>query len=713
LTTTFFDRFGIKVTHSSIFHPQSNSVERFHRSLKRLLRALCTETKSEWERHLPSALLALRNVTHESTGFSPAELIHGKNLRTPETLLFEQWAREPIDNDVVNDYVFNLLNRLQRCQQLATETETNKKIKRKTYYDKGSVKREFKVGDRVLVLATHRPNKLAVTWIGPGTIEKQLSETNYTVKMPGKTERIQVYHVNLLKPYHQRAECINVVNCENVVKETKDSELDIHYPVSNPNIFDFREIVRDSDLVEKCTPEQIEELQNLLKSHGKLFSNDPGRTHLVEHDIDLISDKPVRSKPYRTSPRQNEILKREIKRMLDLKIIEIGESDYTSAMILVESQGKDPRPCVDYRRLNSIIRTEYYPLPNMDDRIERVSAAKYITVIDLTKGYWQIPLSPKAQRLAAFVTTFGTYRPLVLPFGLVNAPYCFSKFMAQLLQGCDEFSVPYLDDVAIFSETWDEHMKHLDTVLRKIASARLTIKPAKCKFAQSCVKYLGHMVGNGQRTPTEAKIQAVIDFQTPRDKTQIRQFLGLSGYYARYIQNYAIIAEPLTRSLKGKNRKEEIEWTDECERAFTELKQKLTEKPVLYAPDFTKEFILQTDASDKGVGVIMAQKGSDNTDHPILYLSRKFTTTEQKFGTTEKECAGIIYAIKKLRHYLDGQKFIIETDHNPLVFLKTNSGQNPRLMRWALALQPSNYQIIHRAGKDIGYADCLSRMLPN
>jgi hypothetical protein len=711
LTSTFFEKFGIKISHSSIYHPQSNPVERFHRTLKRLLKVMCTEQGRSWEMYLPSVLLALRTVRHNTTGFSPSELVHGLNLRTPEALLYEQWANPNPEKDIVTEYVLELINRLRKCQQLASQNEGEEKSKRKGYYDKGAVNRNFKEGDKVLVLASCKPSKMSVKWIGPGEIRKKLSETNYLVNIPGKREPEKVYHVNLLKPYFKRAECVNVLITEPTNSDLAESELDIIYPEASPDVYDFQDIMRDSELRNRCTSEQIEELGKLLRSHKNLFSNDPGRTHLIEHDIELISDKPIRSKPYRTSPRQTEIIKSEIKRMLSLGIIEIAESDYTSPVTLVENPNRDPRLCCDYRKLNSVIKTQFYPLPNMDERVEKVSAAKYISVIDLTKGYWQIPLSPRAQRYAAFVTTFGTYRPLVLPFGLVNAPYCFSKFMAQLLQGCDDFSVPYLDDVAIFSETWEEHLKHLDIVLRRIESAKLTIKPAKCRFAQECVKYLGHMVGGGRRTPTEAKIQAVVEFPTPRNKTQIRQFLGMSGYYARYIPNYAVIAEPLTRALKGKNRKEDVEWTEECDRAFKELKAKLTGKPVLYSPDFSKQFILQTDASDKGIGVVMAQKGPDNEDHPILYLSRKFTKTEQKFCTTEKECAGIIFAIKKLRHYLDGQKFTIETDHNPLVFLKTNSGQNPRLMRWALALQPFNYKIVHRAGKDIGHADCLSRML--
>ncbi|GFX01697.1 hypothetical protein TNCV_4279771 [Trichonephila clavipes] len=251
-----------------------------------------------------------------------------------------------------------------------------------------------------------------------------------------------------------------------------------------------------------------------------MFSNNPGLTNLVEHEIQLVSDQPVRTKPYRMSHRQNEILKNEINRMLKLGIIEVGESDYMSPMILVEIAGKEPRPCIDYRKLNGIIRTEYFPLPNIEERVEKVSAAKFITVFDLSKGYWQIPLSKTAQRYAAFCTSFGTYRPLRMSFGLKNAPYFFSKLMAELLNGLEDFVVPYLDDIAIFSDTWESHIKHMETVLQRIKRAKLTIKPSKCKFAQQNVKFLGHIVGQGFRTPSEIKVQAVLEFPTPRTKTK-------------------------------------------------------------------------------------------------------------------------------------------------------------------------------------------------
>ncbi|GFU92223.1 retrovirus-related Pol polyprotein from transposon 297 [Trichonephila clavipes] len=626
------------------------------------------------DKHLPSILLALRTVSHESTGYTPSELVHGKNLRTPETLVMEHWMEPEEEGDLVTEYMFKLINRLKRCQEVAINKMEEMQVKRKTWYDKNAVKREFKDGDLVLVLATSRTNKLAVQWIGPGTILNKISETNYLVEIPGRRETSQIYHINMLKPYYKRPEHVNA------------SELNKH--------------LRDK---------QMDRLRELLSKYSKCFSNNPGLTNLVEHEIQLVSDQPVRTKPYRMSHRQNEILKNEINRMLKLGIIEVGKSDYMSPMILVEIAGKEPRPCIDYRKLNGIIRTEYFPLPNIEERVEKVSAAKFITVLDLSKGYWQIPLSKTAQRYAAFCTSFGTYRPLRMSFGLKNAPYFFSKFMAELLNGLEDFVVPYLDDIAIFSDTWESHIKHMETVLQRIKRAKLTIKPSKCKFAQQNVKFLGHIVDQGFRTPSEIKVQAVLEFPTPRTKTQIRAFLGLAGYYQKYINLFSVIAAPLTDALKGRAKKGEITWTTKCENAFRELKGKLIDKPVLYAPNFEREFIVQTDASNAGMGAVLTQLNEQGEEHPILYLSKKFSEVEKRYCTTEKKCASIVFAIKRLHYYLDGNSFLVMTDHNPLVWLNRNVSSNPRLMRWALALQPYNFRIVHRSGRSHKNADSLSR----
>ncbi|GFW81770.1 retrovirus-related Pol polyprotein from transposon 297 [Trichonephila clavipes] len=335
----------------------------------------------------------------------------------------------------------------------------------------------------------------------------------------------------MLKPYYKRPEHVNVIINDEMQNSLADQELEIPYLENNSLVYDFEDVIQASELNKHLHDKQMDRLRELLNKYSKCFSNNLGLTNLVEHEIQLVSDQPVRTKPYRMSHRQNEILRNEINRMLKLGIIEVGESDYMSPMILVEVTGKEPRPCIDYRKLNGIIRTEYFPLPNIEERVEKVSAAKFITVLDLSKGYWQIPLSKTAERYAAYCTSFGTYRPLRMSFGLKNAPYFFSKLMAELLNGLEDFVVPYLDDIAIFSDTWESHIKHMETVLQRIKRAKLTIKPSKCKFVQQNVKFLGHIVGQGFRTPSEIKVQAVLEFPTPRTKTQIRAFLGLAGYY--------------------------------------------------------------------------------------------------------------------------------------------------------------------------------------
>ncbi|GFS48639.1 retrovirus-related Pol polyprotein from transposon 17.6 [Trichonephila inaurata madagascariensis] len=234
-----------------------------------------------------------------------------------------------------------------------------------------------------------------------------------------------------------------------------------------------------------------------------------------------------------------------------VKELSVQDLITTSPMVFVEEQhkmeapGKEARPCIDYRRLNKITRTKFFPLPNIEELIEKVSA-KYISVLDLTRGYWQIPLSKNAQRYAAFVTNFGTFKPLRLPFGLKNAPYDFSRLMASILKDCEEYAVPYLDNVAIFSQTWEDHLKHLDDIFLRLSQ--------------------------GLRTPGELKVQVVKDFPIPTKKTQVRAFLGLAGYYRRYIPEFSVIAAPLTDLLKDRNRKSTFDWNSSCQNAFEELK---------------------------------------------------------------------------------------------------------------------------------------------
>ncbi|GFU19761.1 retrovirus-related Pol polyprotein from transposon 412 [Trichonephila clavipes] len=353
LTTTFFNKFGIKVTRSSVSHPQSNAVERVHRTIKRVIKALCVESGEDWEGVLPLALFSLRTVAHESTGFSPTELVMGKNLRTPQTLVDEEWMEEGNTSQSVVEYILQLNNRLKRCQDIAITRMKECQLKRKTWYDRDVVERKFVEGDLVMVLVTSKQSKLEVNWIGPGKVLSRISDTNYVIDLPGRRDRSTIYHVNLLKPYHRRRLVVEEVS------DDIEGDAEIPYPDKQCMKFDYHEILRESQLQLKLSPSQIDELKQVITKNKDVFSPDPGTTHLMRMDIELISDKPIKTKPYRMSPRQINILREEIKRLLELGVIEIGQSDYTSPLILVESPNKDPRPCVDYRRLNEITRVEF------------------------------------------------------------------------------------------------------------------------------------------------------------------------------------------------------------------------------------------------------------------------------------------------------------------------------------------------------------------
>ncbi|XP_064465312.1 uncharacterized protein LOC135376767 [Ornithodoros turicata] len=587
----------------------SNSVEKWHSVLKRVLRALCFEHKMEWDLCLPAALFALRTAPHEATGFAPAELVYGRNLRSPLRMVRELWEDQGVYKTVV-EYVLNLLNRMGATQDIVEHQLREAQTRAKKYYDRNARLRRFRVGDRVMILRPCRQNRLQVQREGPVEVVTVLSDTNYAVRMNGRRKELRVYHCNLMKPYRERQAIVSMAlgSSDEICAEMPLSIGEI----SSTTVDRVVNVAVDSSQVNE---KQLNELRDLLGRFQDVFSDKPGRTSLVSHDIEVESQDAVKCKPYRLSMNEKDILKKEIDKMIELGVIEEGTSDYTSPIILVRAPGKDPRPCVDYRKLNAVTKDLIYPIPNIEERIETVSRAKYISAFHLIRGYWQVPLTETASRYAAFVTPFGTYLPKVMSFGLKNAPFCFSRLMDHVLQGLDTFALPYLDDVAVFSNTWEDHLEHLKTVLQRFRDAGLTVKAEKCQLARGSISYLGHVVGQGARRPADAKIAAVRDFPQPPTKKDIRSFLGLTGYYQRYINRYSEIAAPLTDALR-KRAPERVEWDKAREDSFRCLKNALTTEPVLRAPDYHREFLIQCDAtaSNRGLGVVLSQFVSSSKD---------------------------------------------------------------------------------------------------
>ncbi|CAM4476055.1 unnamed protein product [Lepidochelys olivacea] len=453
---------------------------------------------------------------------------------------------------------------------------------------------------------------------------------------------------------------------------------------------------------------QRQQIQELCTSYAPTFSATPGLTERAYHSIDTGNAHPIRVHPYRVSPQAKTAIEREIQDMLQMGVIRPSESAWASPVVLVPKPDGEIRFCVDYRKLNAVTRPDNYPMPRTDELLEKLGRAQFISTLDLTKGYWQVPLDESAKERSAFITHLGLYEFNVLPFGLRNAPATFQRLVDGLLAGLGEYAVAYLDDVAIFSDSWADHLEHLQKVLERIREAGLTVKAKKCQIGLNRVTYLGHQVGQETISPLQAKVDAIQKWPVPKSKKQVQSFLGLAGYYRRFVPHYSQIAAPLT-DLTKKKQPNAVQWTRKCQKAFNKLKATLMSDPVLRAPDFDKPFLVTTDASERGVGAVLMQKGPDQEFHPVVFLSKKLSERESNWSVTEKECYAIVYALEKLRPYVWGRRFHLQTDHAALKWLHTVKETNKKLLRWSLALQDFDFDIQHISGASNKVADALSR----
>ena len=365
------------------------------------------------------------------------------------------------------------------------------------------------------------------------------------------------------------------------------------------------------------------------------------------------------------------------------------------------------RMCVEYRKLNSITTNDPYPLPNIEQLIANLGNSSYITTLDLTKGYHQVPVKKDQIEKTAFITPYGKYEYLTMPFGLVTAPSTFQRLMDRILQGLHGFAVAYLDDILFHSSMWEEHLEHLIIVFDKLREAGLTVKETKCTFGEATCVYLGYVVGSRTVKPMQGKVSAIREFSRPRTKREVRSFLGLCGYY-RNINNFLTVATPLS-GLTRKHAPNQVVWGESCQEAFQHLKRTLTVAPVLVTPDWSKTFILQTDASAYGLGYVLNQLHSQGEEHPIAFASKKLLASERNYSAIEREALAIVKGVQHFRTYLEGNPFTIQTDHNPLTHLNNLKDSHGRLARWALALQPYLFKVEHRSGRANLNADGLSR----
>ena len=705
LLAEVYNLLKVKPIRTSPYHPETDGlVERFNGTLKAMLRKAATEEGKDWDKVLPYLLFAYREVPQASTGFSPFELVYGRKVRGPLDIVKEAWKARKRSTESVVSYVMDMHEKLSKMSELVKKNLEDSQRQQKYWYDRNTKNRSFQEGDSVLILLPSTTNKLLASWLGPYPITRRVSDVTYEVDLVDKKRRKRILHVNMLKKWYGREAAVPV----NYISEdtANDGAIEEEIPLwegGKPTNSKFEDRINISLETSKKS-----ELLFLLGEFSDVMCSVPGKTNIAVHHIHTGTGRPIRLPAYRLPHAFRDQVKKELGEMLEAGIIEHSSSEWSFPMVVVRKKDGSLRICVDYRRLNAITRVDSYPMPRIDELIERLGKARFVTTIDLTKGYWQVPVAVEDRPKTAFATPFGLWQFITMPFGLQGAPSTFQRMMDHLLSGMEDYAAAYFDDVVVFSLDWSQHLQHLRAVLTRLRGARLTIKATKCQFAMYECVYLGHIVGGGAVRPESSKVEAIQRFPIPTNKKEIRQFLGLAGYYRRFIEGFASVALPLT-DMTRKFAPVKIKWTEEGLEAFKSLKEKISTYPVLMCPDFTRPFLLQTDASDRGIGAVLSQEDEKGDEHPIAFASRKLLPNEERYATVEKECLAIRWGTHIFRTYLLGNAFVIQTDHRALEWLDRFKENNGRLTRWSLALQPFQYSIKYRPGTSNANADALSR----
>ena len=458
------------------------------------------------------------------------------------------------------------------------------------------------------------------------------------------------------------------------------------------------------------TSEQQEDLHKLLEEYQDVFSKqgDPiSSTSMVEHEIHTTG-RPIKQPFRRQNPIIREIEQQQVKEMLRDGVIRPSSSPWASPVVMVKKKDGSMRFCVDFRQMNDATIKDAHPLPRIDDTLESLYGAQYFTTLDLKSGYWQVPITEEDKEKTAFRTSSGQlYEFNQLPFGLCNTPATFSRLMDRTLAGLAwNICLYYLDDIIVFSATWAEHLQRLKAVFERLRRANLKLGAKKCTLAAREVSFLGYKVTPDGLEPEPRLMEAISKLPPPINVAEVRSFLGLVGYYRRFVEKFFDKAAPLNALLR---REQAWKWTEDCQEAFETLKGEIAARPVSAYPDFSKPFRLYTDASNIGLGAILAQK-QQGKEKIICCASRTLNNAESNYSTTKKECLAVVWGVQVFRPFLVATHFEILTDHYALQWLRSMKSTSAILHRWAAALEDYRFMILHRPGKLQGHVDALSRL---
>ncbi|XP_070579112.1 uncharacterized protein [Ptychodera flava] len=486
--------------------------------------------------------------------------------------------------------------------------------------------------------------------------------------------------------------------------------------------FDMSESVLNGE--QMCAVQLFDEKSPVFSKH----EDDLGHCTVVKHRIPVTDNQPVRERHRRIPPAMYDEVKRVLKGMLDSGAIRKSHSPWAAPVVLVQKKDGTTRLCVDYRRLNARTIRDAYPIPRIEETLDLLKGAKWFSSIDLKSGYWQIAMSEEDIPKTAFTTPLGFFECCRMPFGLKNAGATFQRTMEQCMDGLNmKICLVYLDDIIVFSSTFEEHLDRLKVVMDRLEGYNLKIKHTKCQFFRDRVRYLGHVVSeDGVETDPE-KVKALETWPVPKNVHELKSFLGFTSYYRRFVEGFANIARPLTKLTAGlparrkrgkkptdsKQTQPTFVWTEECQQAFDMLIRKLTNPPVLAYTDYSKPFELHTDASTSGLGAALYQEhivGGKVVKRPVAYASRSLSQSEKNYPAHKLEFLALKWAMtEKFHEYLYGNHVEVLTDNNPLTYITTSAKLDATGYRWLAALSNYDFNLTYRPGRNNGDADALSR----
>jgi hypothetical protein len=445
-------------------------------------------------------------------------------------------------------------------------------------------------------------------------------------------------------------------------------------------------------------------LSALLDTFAHVFAEPVGLPPLRAHDHRIIlkqGTKPVAVRPYRYPAAHKDELERQCAAMIEQGIVRHSDSSFSSSVLLVKKPDGSWRFCVDYRALNAVTIKDAFPIPVVDELLNELHGAQFFSKLDLRSGYHQVRMRPENVHKTAFRTHDDMYEFLVMAFGLCNAPATFQALMNDVLRPflC-WFVLVFFDDILIYSKNWEEHLHHLRMVLEELQRHQLFVERSKCAFGAPSIAYLGHVISAAGVAMDPAKVQAIFDWPVPRSAQAVRGFLGLAGYYRKFVPNYGTVAAPLTTLLK----KDGFAWDDKAAAAFGALKATVTSAPVLTLPDFTKTFVVECDASSHGFGAVLTQEG-----HPVAFFSRPIAPRHQALAAYERELIGLVQAVRHWRSYLWGRCFVVKTDHYSLKYLLDQRLSTIPQHHWAGKLLGFTFTVEYRSGATNVVVDALSR----